>query len=63
MTEPQHMSENNTICIRPTEGHLVRDPFSGVELSSAGEEKPANAYWLRRLKDDEVEECEIAAAE
>lgn len=63
MTQPQNMSEHNTICIRPTTGHLVRDPFSGVALSASGEEKPANAYWLRRLKDNEVEECEIAAAE
>ncbi len=44
----------NTIKIKPADGLRVRDPETGRPLAKAGEEKPRNAYWLRRLQCGDV---------
>ena len=43
--------------IKPAPGRKVRDPQSGEHLSEAGEEKPRTSYWLRRIKDGDVQEA------
>ncbi len=43
-----------TIKVKPQKGLLVRDPITREKLKAAGEEKPRNAYWLRRIKDKSV---------
>ena len=40
--------------IKPAEGKEIRDPWSRQLLSSAGEDKPRNAFWLRRLAGGDV---------
>lgn len=40
--------------IKPKSGVLVKDPVTGKPLSEAGEKKPVNTYWLRRIKDKDV---------
>ncbi|NOI29554.1 DUF2635 domain-containing protein [Vibrio coralliilyticus] len=35
---------------------LVRDPETRQPLKAAGEVKPRNTYWLRRIKDKSVVE-------
>lgn len=40
----------------PVEGRRVKDPITMKLLDAAGEEKPVNAYWMRRLKDGDVRE-------
>lgn len=40
--------------IKPVANRLVRDPVSGAQLIEAGEFKPMNSYWLRRLRDGDV---------
>ncbi len=40
---------------------LVRDPFTMKLLANDGEEKPASEYWLRRLRDGDVEQVEVAS--
>lgn len=48
-----------TFKIKPSEkGLLVRDPETRTPLKNAGEEKPRNAYWLRRLQDKSVVEVQ-----
>jgi hypothetical protein len=39
------------------ERYFVRDPVSGAPLSADGENKPASTFWLRRLRDRDVEKC------
>lgn len=39
----------------------VRDPFTMKFLADEGEEKPASEYWLRRLRDGDVEQVEVAS--
>jgi hypothetical protein len=41
--------------IKPKQGYIVRDPQSHRPLAEAGEEKPRTQYWLRRLRDGDVE--------
>jgi len=41
-------------------GLVVRDPSTAKALPAAGETKPRNSYWLRRLRDGDV--VEVAAA-
>jgi len=36
--------------------HIVRDPVTYEALKVAGEIKPRNSYWLRRIKDNDVVE-------
>lgn len=44
-----------TIFIKPAKDNLIiRDPISSTPLAKAGETKPHNAYWSRRLKDGDV---------
>ena len=51
----------NTIKVKPKKGLLVRDPKSRKPLEEAGEEKPRDTYWLRRLKDESVIEVKSIA--
>ncbi len=50
-----------TIKVKPKEGLMVRDPETREPLKSAGEVKPRNSYWLRRLKEQDVLEVKSAA--
>ncbi|MCY9805320.1 DUF2635 domain-containing protein [Vibrio scophthalmi] len=43
-----------TFKIKPQTGLTVRDPETREPLKAAGEEKPRNTYWLRRVKDKSV---------
>jgi hypothetical protein len=45
----------DTLHIKPVGGLVVRDPITLAPLPEEGAEKPANAYWLRRLADADVE--------
>lgn len=38
----------------PKKGLLVRDPNTREPLKAAGELKPRNTYWLRRIKEGSV---------
>lgn len=40
-----------TFKIKPKQGVIVKDPETLVSLKPEGEDKPRNAYWLRRVKD------------
>lgn len=40
-----------TFKIKPKQGVTVKDPDTLVPLKKEGEDKPRNAYWLRRVKD------------
>jgi len=42
------------IKIKPEKGLLVRDPLTREPLKIAGENKPRNTYWIRRLNDKSV---------
>ncbi|ODS09731.1 DUF2635 domain-containing protein [Vibrio scophthalmi] len=44
-----------TVKLKPKDKELmVRDPETRVPLKKTGEEKPLNAYWIRRIKDGSV---------
>lgn len=43
--------------LKSAPGLTIRDPISKRILADAGEEKPASAYWIRRLRDGDVVEC------
>lgn len=46
-----------TIKVKPSNKDLVvRDPKTRQPLKAAGEIKPRNTYWLRRIKDKSVVE-------
>ena len=46
-----------TFKIKPkVKGQTVRDPDTYEALKAAGEVKPRNSYWLRRIKDGVVVE-------
>lgn len=46
-----------TIKVKPSNKDLVvRDPETRQPLKAAGETKPRNTYWLRRIKDKSVVE-------
>jgi len=48
-----------TFKIKPNgEGKKVRDPITFEPLKPAGEEKPRNEYWLRRVLDGAVVKVE-----
>lgn len=38
----------------PKDGRKVRDPLTGKELPEKGASKPQTAYWLRRVRDEDV---------
>lgn len=47
------------VLMRPTrEGLIVRDPITMNPLLAEGELKPRSQYWLRRIKDGDVEVVE-----
>lgn len=51
-----------TFKIKPAKkGQFVRDPVTRDLLKAAGESKPRNEYWLRRISDKSVVEV-IATA-
>ena len=50
------------IKVKPAEGRLVRDPVTRAELPAKGKTVPRNAYWLRRLADEDVVEVSAAPA-
>lgn len=55
-------TEQPTFKIKPVKaGLLVRDPITRAPLKEKGEEKPRNAYWLRRLNDKSVVEVKTPA--
>ncbi|WP_084605491.1 DUF2635 domain-containing protein [Psychromonas aquimarina] len=46
-----------TFKIKPNvKGKIVRDPITYEALKPAGEVKPRNSYWLRRISDGDVVE-------
>ena len=47
--------------LKASDGLTIRDPETLRPLSEAGEIKPLNAYWLRRLAEGDVIEIESAA--
>lgn len=48
-----------TFWVKPAlAGNVVRDPDTMQTLPEDGAEKPANSYWLRRIKDKDVVEVE-----
>lgn len=51
------MTEATRKRIKPAkEGVVVRDPVNFQPLAPEGQDKPMNAYWLRRLRDGDVVE-------
>lgn len=42
----------------PKDGRNVRDPLTGKALPADGASKPKTAYWIRRVRDGDVEEGE-----
>ena len=50
--------------LKPTNSEIkVRDPESGLHLAIDGEEKPANSFWYRRLRDGDVVKAKPAKPE
>jgi hypothetical protein len=41
--------------IKPKSGLIIRDPETLEQLAIKGEDKPRSSYWLKRLKDGDVE--------
>jgi hypothetical protein len=40
--------------VYPAEGRVVPDPEAGGNLPAQGRDVPRDAYWLRRLQDQDV---------
>ena len=40
--------------VYPAEGRVVPDPEAGGNLPAEGRDVPRDAYWLRRLQDQDV---------
>lgn len=40
--------------VYPAAGRVVPDPEAGGDLPAEGREVPRDAYWLRRLQDQDV---------
>lgn len=55
-------SKDDRLFIKPATGLQVRDPFTMRPLAVEGESKMRNAYWLRRLRDGDVEKTTPTAA-
>lgn len=51
---------DDSIVVKPAPGRLVRDPQTLQKLAEAGERKPRDSYWLRRLRDGDVLEMSVA---
>lgn len=41
--------------LTPKDGRNVRDPLTGKALPAQGASKPKTAYWIRRVRDGDVE--------
>lgn len=52
----------NAIFVRPIEGRLVRRPETGEILPPDGMSVPRDSYWIRRVREGDVEECEAPKA-
>ncbi|MGF1840944.1 DUF2635 domain-containing protein [Vibrio atlanticus] len=51
-----------TFKIKPaTKDLIVKDPITREPLKATGEEKPRNAYWLRRLAEESVVDIDKTA--
>lgn len=58
------MQEKNELFVKPSPGLRVRNPDRGGELLAAeGEAVPNNSYWLRRLRDGDVQEAQVPRAQ
>ena len=49
-----------TMMIKPAAGKAIRDPHTLKVLAESGEQKPRNAFWLRRLAMGDVVEIKTA---
>ena len=43
--------------VKPAEGREVRDPVTQHALPPEGREVPSDTFWLRRLRDGDVEKA------
>lgn len=48
-----------TMFVRPAVGLKIRDPETGNYLPEPGQIVPRSSFWLRRLKDGDVVECQL----
>ena len=53
-------SKPTTVHLVPVEGRSVRDPFSGQIVPKEGVTVEPNRYWIRRLRDGDVEKAGAA---
>lgn len=44
-----------TVFVRPRLGLRIRDPQTGAYLPESGQLVPRDAFWLRRIKDGDVQ--------
>lgn len=52
----------DTLYVKPKIlGATVRNPLNGHRIADSGISVPANAFWLRRLKDGDVVETDRPA--
>lgn len=53
--KPEQAKEQETIKVKPAnKGLVVLCPETLEKLKPGGEDKPRNAYWLRRINDGTV---------
>lgn len=52
-----------TFYIKPKTGLIIRDPETFEQLNAKGEEKPQSGYWLKHLKNGDVELVEAKSTE
>jgi hypothetical protein len=48
--------------VKPKAGVVVRDPVTREPLPASGREVPENDYWMRRLRDGDIETAAPARA-
>lgn len=54
----------NELFVKPAPGLRVRNPERNGELLPAdGASVPRNSYWLRRLRDGDVQEAQVPRAQ
>ena len=49
------MQHPTTVFVRPRLGLNIRDPQTGAYLPDTGQVVPRDAFWLRRIKDGDVQ--------
>lgn len=49
------MQHPTTVFVRPRLGLRIRDPQTGAYLPEGGQVVPRDAFWLRRIKDGDVQ--------